>query len=138
MMQMTIATSIDERRWESVVRHDKTADGAFVYAVSSTGVYCRPSCPSRRPHRERVVFYERAAPKLGMSPSTYRRGGEGMDIRFEIVDSPLGRLLVAATGRGLCAVCMGDSDAELEERLSSEYHGATIARDTGALTRWTR
>ena len=64
-------------------------------------------------------FYERAVPKLGMSPSTYRRGGEGMDIRFNVVDSALGRLLVAATSRGLCAVCMGDSDAELERRLSA-------------------
>ena len=39
-------------------------------------------------------FYERAAPRLGMSPSTYRRGGAGMSIRYTIVDSPLGRLLV--------------------------------------------
>ncbi len=83
-------------------------------------------------------FYERAVPKLGMSPSTYRRGGEGMDIRFNTVDSPIGRLLVAATSRGLCAVCMGDSDSALEQRLSSEYPSATIVRDSGALARWTR
>src|SRR5262249_5118233 len=48
-------------------------------------------------------FYERAAPKLGMLPTTYRRGGSGMSIKYAIVDSPLGRLLVAATARGVCA-----------------------------------
>lgn len=231
------------------MRHDRAADGTFVYAVSSTGVYCRPSCPSRRARRERVVFferaadaerggyracrrcrpdaapvdpwiekiqracvylgnvdghlslarlanrlggspyhlqrnfkrivgvtpreyadacrlrkvkrhlrrgtavtgamfdagygsssrfYERAAPKLGMAPSVYRRGGEGMDIRYQVVDSPLGRLLVAATAHGLCAVCMGGSDAELERGLSREYPAATIAPDDGGLARWTR
>lgn len=36
-------------RWASVMQRDASADGAFVYAVSTTGVYCRPSCPSRRP-----------------------------------------------------------------------------------------
>jgi AraC family transcriptional regulator, regulatory protein of adaptative response / methylated-DNA-[protein]-cysteine methyltransferase len=249
MMQMTAATSLDEHRWDSVMRHDRSADGTFVYAVSSTGVYCRPSCPSRRARRDRVVFfdrpadaeragyracrrchpnaepkdpwidkiqracvylsnvdghvslaalatrlggspyhlqrnfkrivgvtpreyadacrlrkvrrslrrgadvtgamfdagygsssrfYERAAPKLGMRPATYRRGGKGMDIRFQVVESPLGRLLVAATTRGVCAVCMGTSDAELERALSREYPEATIARDEGALARWTR
>src|SRR5256885_2295194 len=61
MMHMNTATSIDDRRWESVVHHDRSADGAFVYAVSSTGIYCRPSCASRRPHRERVVFFDRTA-----------------------------------------------------------------------------
>ena len=191
----------DESRWQSVVAHDRAADGAFVYAVSTTGVFCRPSCVSRRPRREHVMFfdsteaarragyracrrcrpedtasadpwaekirracvylanieghpslaalaariggspyhlqrnfkrivgvtpreyadavrlrkvkrqlrrggdvtdamlnagygsssrfYERAVPKLGMAPSTYRRGGAGLDIRYAIVDSPL-------------------------------------------------
>jgi len=83
-------------------------------------------------------FYERAVPKLGMSPTSYRRGAAGMDIRFDVVDSPLGRLLVAATSRGLCAVSMGATDAELERALAREYPAATIARDTGALARWTR
>jgi AraC family transcriptional regulator, regulatory protein of adaptative response / methylated-DNA-[protein]-cysteine methyltransferase len=44
--------------WNSVVARDRSADGDFVYAVSSTGVYCRPSCPSRRPRRENVAFFE--------------------------------------------------------------------------------
>lgn len=82
-------------------------------------------------------FYERAVPKLGMLPSTYRNGGKGMSIRYAIVDSPLGRLLVAATARGVCAVSMGSSDGELERALEREYPAAAIARDTNAIVAWT-
>jgi len=239
----------DTARWNAVVAHNRDADGLFVYAVHSTGVYCRPSCASRRPRRDRVSFYEttaaareagfracrrcrpdafdaidpwvdkirracvylanvdghpslatlaariggspyhlqrnfkrivgvtpreyteairlrkvkrrlragedvtgamfdagygsssrfyeRAAPKLGMTPSVYRRGGQDMSIHYAIVDSPLGRLLVGATSRGVCAVAMGSSDADLERALTKEYPAATISRDTGALTTWT-
>src|SRR5438034_10896506 len=45
------------RQWEAVMSRDPNQDGRFVFAVSSTGVYCRPSCPSRRPRRERVSFF---------------------------------------------------------------------------------
>jgi AraC family transcriptional regulator of adaptative response/methylated-DNA-[protein]-cysteine methyltransferase len=240
----------DSARWEAVLGRDRDADGLFFYAVSSTGVYCRPSCPSRRPRRDRVAFfdtssaardagfracrrchpdagdvsdpwvekvrracvylgnvdghpslatlaarlggspyhlqrnfkrlvgvtpreyadacrlktvkrelrrggdvtgamldagygsssrfYERAVPKLGMAPSVYQRGGAGMNIRFTVVDSPLGKLLVAATTRGVCAVAMGASDAELATALSREYSAATITADEGGLSRWTR
>jgi len=48
----------DAARWNAVVDHDRDADGLFVYAVRSTGIYCRPSCPSRRPRRDRVAFFE--------------------------------------------------------------------------------
>src|SRR6266850_2694894 len=245
----SLETLDDSARWQAVLAHDGRADGLFVYAVRSTGVYCRPSCASRRPRRDRVAFfasaadaerggyracrrcrpnelappdrwiekirracvylanveghpslatlaarlggspyhlqrnfkrivgvtpreyadavrlrkvkrrlregedvtgamfdagygsssrfYERAAPKLGMSPSTYRRGGAGMSIQYAIVDSPLGRLLVASTSRGVCAVAMGSSDAELERALAREYPAATLASDTGALSAWT-
>jgi AraC family transcriptional regulator of adaptative response/methylated-DNA-[protein]-cysteine methyltransferase len=239
----------DAACWNAVVSHDGGADGLFVYGVRSTGVYCRPSCPSRRPRRDRVAFfdtgtaaraagfraclrckpdasaamvdpwvekirracvylsnvdghpalatlaarlggspyhlqrnfkrivgvspreyaeacrlrkvkrglrqssditgamfdagygsssrfYERAVPKLGMPPSVYRRGGAGMRIDYTIVDSSndaLGRLLVAATPRGVCAVAMGASDADLTAGLSREYPAATIGMDAGAL-----
>ena len=225
---------------------DARADGVFVYAVSSTGIYCRPSCASRRPRRDRVVFfaanaeaeragyracrrcrpaaadvadpwiekirracvylanvdghpsltnlaarvggspyhlqrnfkrlvgvtpreyadacrlrkvkhhlrragdvtgamfdagyssssrfYERAAPKLGMLPSTYRRGGAGTAIRYAIVDSPVGRLLVAATAQGICSVAIAGSDDELTRSLAREYPAATIAADDGELS----
>src|SRR5688500_14343192 len=47
----------DESRWEAVLARDASADGAFVYAVRTTGIYCRPSCPSRRPRQESVMFF---------------------------------------------------------------------------------
>ncbi|MCZ6861151.1 MAG: bifunctional DNA-binding transcriptional regulator/O6-methylguanine-DNA methyltransferase Ada [Alphaproteobacteria bacterium] len=52
------ASDADARRWQLVLDHDGRQDGAFVYAVRSTGIYCRPSCPSRRPARRFVEFYE--------------------------------------------------------------------------------
>ena len=52
------ARALPERQfWQAVASRDARYDGAFVYAVRSTGVYCRPSCPSRRPRRERVIFF---------------------------------------------------------------------------------
>jgi AraC family transcriptional regulator of adaptative response/methylated-DNA-[protein]-cysteine methyltransferase len=239
---------MDERRWALVVQHDRSADGTFVYGVASTGVYCRPSCASRRPRRDRVHFfdttadaeragfracrrcrpdqprqadpwvekvrkacaflaaaeghpslaalarrvggspyhlqrnfkrlvgvtpreyaeasrvrrakralrdgadvtsaifdagfasssrfYERAAPRFGMPPSTYRRGGKGMEIAFTITDSPLGRLLLAATPAGVCAVAMGSNDEELVRGLACEYPAAAIAHDNGRILEW--
>ena len=55
--QESIANT-DEARRTAVRERKSTADGRFVYAVRTTGVYCRPSCPSRRAKRENVVFYE--------------------------------------------------------------------------------
>jgi AraC family transcriptional regulator of adaptative response/methylated-DNA-[protein]-cysteine methyltransferase len=252
-MQNTASAQTTERlndaaRWQAVVGRDSSADGLFVYAVRSTGVYCRPSCASRRPQRDRVAFYdsvdearragyraclrcrpdelaadpwidrirracvylanveghpllarlaarlggspyhlhrnfkrlvgitpreyaeavrllkvkrhlrrgsdvtgamvaagygsssrfyERAAPKLGMSPSAYRRGGAGLEIRYTMTASPLGRLLVASTSRGVCSVAMGVSDGALVRALRAEYPAATIVEDSGALSRWT-
>ncbi|MGH9866272.1 MAG: Ada metal-binding domain-containing protein, partial [Candidatus Acidiferrales bacterium] len=43
--------------WRAVQTRRSAADGSFVYAVRSTKIYCRPSCPSKRPHRDRVIFF---------------------------------------------------------------------------------
>jgi AraC family transcriptional regulator of adaptative response/methylated-DNA-[protein]-cysteine methyltransferase len=48
-------------RWKALASRDAAADGTFVYAVTSTGVYCRPSCPSRRPRADRVRFFDTTA-----------------------------------------------------------------------------
>jgi len=53
-----IAADLDDWRWLAVTQRDKAADGTFYYAVRTTGVYCRPSCPSRQARRENVAFYD--------------------------------------------------------------------------------
>lgn len=239
----------EEQYWQAVLARDSRCDGAFVYAVRSTGIYCNPSCPSRRPQREQVVFfplpeaaeqagfrpcqrcrpretalrdpqvelvqrtcryieqhvaeplslgdlsmqvhlspyhlqrvfkrimgitprqyaeacrlgqlkaqlkegtpvtealyevgyssssrlYERAASQLGMTPTTYRRGGLGVHINYTIVDSPLGRLLVAATEKGICFISLGDDDAMLESALFYEYPAAEIQQDGSTFNEW--
>lgn len=238
-----------EEALAAVARRDRRFDGAFVYAVATTGIYCRPSCPARRPHRKNVTFYpspldaeeagyrpchrcrpddpngtpaEQAVEKartyiethldepitldmlarqvnmspyhlqrifkrfvglspkeyqdarrleaykdhvresgdvldatfeagfgssralyglaqdrLGMTPGVYGRGGDGQSIRFTIVPSPFGRLLVAVTERGVCAVSLGDDDAILAADLENEFPNAqTIERDDEALRAW--
>ncbi|MEW6321847.1 MAG: bifunctional DNA-binding transcriptional regulator/O6-methylguanine-DNA methyltransferase Ada [Acidobacteriota bacterium] len=236
-------------RWARVLARDRSADGAFVYAVSTTGVFCRPSCPSRRPRRDHVAFFEtpeaaagagyrpcrrcrptepgeslpagiaRATRYLaahrdeavplaalarvagmsrshlqrrftalvgvsprqyqaacraerfrralragrdvtgaiyeagygspsrvyeasptgrGLSPGAYRAGAPGQQIGFTIVDSALGRLLVAATAKGVCAVKLGDRDGALEADLRAEFPGATLARGVHVSPDWVR
>ena len=233
-----------EKWWQAVLDRDVNFDGRFVYAVRSTGIYCRPTCPSRRPNRKQVLFfsalgaaeqagfrpcrrcnpqalissstnvvreacryieenhaetlplahlsrqlnvssshlhrlfkralgvspaqyleecrmnsvkghlrrggevttaiyeagfgsssrlYERAASRLGMTPATYGKGGVGMRIFYTTAGCRLGRLLVAATTRGLCAVSLGDSDRELADALKKEYPNAEILKDKDAL-----
>ena len=247
--QMTPWTTDSEELWQAVASKDNRFDGSFVFAVSSTGVYCRPSCPSRRPRRERVSFfrlpeaaeqagfracrrchprravtadpqvevvrracrfiddneednidlatlgeyvglsafylqrtfknvmgitprqyaearrtsrfkagirrgesvtnsmydagygsssrlYERATAELGMTPATYSRGGRGALINYTIAQSPLGRLLVAATEKGICGVRLGDSDVTLETDLRGEFSAARIERNDAPLREW--
>jgi AraC family transcriptional regulator of adaptative response/methylated-DNA-[protein]-cysteine methyltransferase len=73
-------------------------------------------------------LYERASDELGMTPATYGRSGRGVNIKYTIVDSPLGRLLVAVTERGVCSVTMGDRDTQLEKALKAEFSEANIER----------
>ena len=56
-----MAHNREDRRWQAVLDRDTSQDGKFVFAVSSTGIYCRPSCPARRPRRENVTFFHQPA-----------------------------------------------------------------------------
>jgi AraC family transcriptional regulator of adaptative response/methylated-DNA-[protein]-cysteine methyltransferase len=247
-MQARTRVTIDaDAAWAAVTGRDGQRDGTFVYAVTTTGVYCRPSCPSRRPHRQNVEFFEapdaaeragfracrrckprdEAAPtaamiekvrtyidehldervmlsglarhvgvstfhlqrtfkretglspaqyaaarraerfrqelkqgsnvtratydagyssssrlyavsnaQLGMTPSAYRRGGRGMHIRYATADTAFGRLLVAATERGVCFVELGDDDRALEAGLATEYPLASREEAPAEIGEW--
>jgi AraC family transcriptional regulator of adaptative response/methylated-DNA-[protein]-cysteine methyltransferase len=74
-------------------------------------------------------LYFRPNEKLGMSPANYKMGGEGFEIRFAIRNCPLGRLLVAATERGICSVDIADSDEELVSSLQREFPRAELVRE---------
>jgi len=228
-------------RWQAVLDRDPAADGAFYYAVRTTGIYCRPTCPARRPKPANVMFfatteaaeqagfraclrcqpkeislqqaavlqvqrllesagtsqslaelgravgfspfhlqrffkkatglsprqyaaahrvrtlkahlvngstvtdatyeagygssraaYQTATTELGMTPGVYRDGGHRQWIGYDIVDSPLGRMLIAATGRGLCAVRFGEDDVLVEE-LNAEFPRASLVHDPQAV-----
>lgn len=237
--------TLDEARWAAALKRDARWDGRFVMAVSSTGIYCRPSCPARKPARERVRFYsspedaradgyrackrcrpdmgtdspaidlvrrtcalldhsseavptlaelgkrlgvspshlqrtfkrvtgispreyadarrqgvlrdrlraqvpvldaiyeagygsssrvyERSDAQLGMTPARYRNGAAGASINYTIVRTALGKMLVAATERGVCRVTLGDSGKALEQALAAEFPAASRARDDALL-----
>jgi AraC family transcriptional regulator of adaptative response/methylated-DNA-[protein]-cysteine methyltransferase len=248
LSEEAVMTSTVERRWQAVVERDGSLDGTFVFGVSSTGVFCRPSCPSRRPRRENVRFfehttaaeqagfraclrcrpkavdgspqsamvravcryieqhiedrltlrglakefrrspfhlqrtfkavlgvspkayidacrlrqvkqnlqaghdvttslyaagygsssrlYERTATQLGMTPEKYRRGAVAAVVRFTTAASPLGRMLIAATEKGICSIQFADSDGELQQGLMREFPFAVRRRDDAALAEW--
>ena len=81
-------------------------------------------------------LYERAPAQLGMTPAAYRKGGRAAHIRFTIAGCPFGRVLLAATERGICAIQLGDRDADLETSLKAEYPAAHIERDDVQLQTW--
>jgi len=64
------AANLDEQRWQAVLRRDPAADGRFIYGVLTTGVYCRPSCPSRQARRDNMRFFSDAqqAAQAGFRP----------------------------------------------------------------------
>lgn len=238
----------DETRWQAVVDRDASLDGTFVFAVSSTGIFCRPSCPAKRARRENVRFfdhaaaaeqagyraclrcrpkaadgnpqsamvraicryieqhiedrltlgllgkefrlspfhlqrtfkavlgvspkayidacrlrqvkqnlqaghnvttslyaagygsssrlYERTAGQLGMTPEKYRRGALAAIVRYTTARSPLGRMLIAATDKGICAIQFADTDAELQQGLMREFPFAVRKRDDEAMAQW--
>jgi len=84
-------------------------------------------------------LYSKPYAKLGMHPSSYKNRGEGLEIKYTIKNCRLGKLLVAGTEKGICAVSMGDSEKILEAFLMTEYRYAKIQRQqSGELAVWTK
>src|SRR5688572_10179177 len=90
MIRQAMASTIpprlatDDERWACVVRRDEAADGLFYYSVSTTGVYCRPSCAARRARRDHVTFHPtcEAAERAGFRPCKRCRPGQpGLAVR---------------------------------------------------------
>src|SRR5437879_2204607 len=75
--------------WNAVLARDASRDGSFVFAVRSTGIYCRPSCPARRPRREQVKSFQvpEAAEQEGFRACKRckPRGAKSIDPRTELV-----------------------------------------------------
>ena len=116
----------EDRYWSAVLAHDRRFDGSFVYAVRSTGVYCRPSCPARRPRRDQVVFYSRpeSAEQAGFRPC--RRCGSRAS---GSAGTELGHIVLRALD------CADDGTPSLKA-LSAEYGASPhrLARSFKRLT----
>jgi len=83
MKNASPSVNADEPRWQAVMRRDRLADGAFVFGVLTTGVYCRPSCPARRPLRRNVRFFT--------SPNEAEKSGLRACLRCKPTDLSAGR-----------------------------------------------
>ena len=81
--------STEQARWEALTRRDRRADGAYLYGVVTTGVYCRPGCSSRQPNRENVRFFETVedAEEAGFRPCKRcnPRSPEGKAVHAEAI-----------------------------------------------------
>jgi AraC family transcriptional regulator of adaptative response/methylated-DNA-[protein]-cysteine methyltransferase len=77
--------------------------------------------------------YEKSGRELGMKPGERRRHGAGVPIRFTIAPTEFGKLLVGVTERGVCAVRLGDSAAELESEFRKDFAQGLITRDDDRL-----
>jgi AraC family transcriptional regulator of adaptative response/methylated-DNA-[protein]-cysteine methyltransferase len=80
------------------------------------------------------AFYEHGAPRLGMSPGRYRDGARGERIRYAIIDTSLGALVVAATDQGVCSVKLGPGGVDHANGLKAEFPFATLVRDDEGLS----
>jgi AraC family transcriptional regulator of adaptative response/methylated-DNA-[protein]-cysteine methyltransferase len=78
-------------------------------------------------------LYERTAKQLGMTPEKYRRGAVAAVVRYTIAPSPLGRMLIAATDKGICAISFANSDQQLLQGLIREFPFAVRRRDDAAM-----
>lgn len=76
----SVSRATEEERWRAVQERSRRDDGTFVFAVRTTGVYCRPSCPARRPRRENVEFFGDAGAARAAGYRACRRCAPDADV----------------------------------------------------------
>lgn len=116
---MAIPITLDEQRWQAVIDRDASQDGQFVFAVRTTGVYCRPSCKCRQPLRQNVHFYD--------SPTQAEAAGFRACKRC----APDRLAFEAEIGARVCAFI----DAHLDERLTLDRLGEAVGLSPAHLQR---
>ncbi|MEM9229392.1 MAG: methylated-DNA--[protein]-cysteine S-methyltransferase [Pseudomonadota bacterium] len=122
----------DGDKWNAVKDNDASLDGRFVYAVRTSGVYCRPSCPSRLPKRANTAFFDgpaqaeaagfRACKRCGGVPAP-RKPHEDL-IGYAIKKTALGYCLVGIGPRAIMSVELGDSPDTLRQAFRAQYINA--------------
>lgn len=137
--QARAVTVLRDPRWKKLLARDAAADGTFFYAVRTTGVYCRPSCVSRLPRADNVVFYSSVKGALRAGFRACKRcrpdevsGRTADEIRYAIGKCSLGSILVAQSRRGICGILLGDSPEALGRDLRARFPKASLinsARD---------
>jgi AraC family transcriptional regulator, regulatory protein of adaptative response / methylated-DNA-[protein]-cysteine methyltransferase len=126
--EFTAAFGRSPKRYQTALRAEALKRGLRDGATVSEAGYGAGFGSSRG-------VYEGAAREIGMSPAQYRRGGAGLEIRYTVVGSALGGVLVGRTGRGVCAVLLDEPD-RLPEDLAAEFPGARLVRDDEGLREW--
>jgi AraC family transcriptional regulator of adaptative response/methylated-DNA-[protein]-cysteine methyltransferase len=137
------SATLDDPRWQRVLARDATADGEFFYSVATTGMYCRPSCASRRAKPGHVAFHPTAkdARRAGFRPCKRCRPDRLAvdahvavdDIRYAVAPSSLGQVLAATSQHGVCAILLGDDAAALKTGLRERFPVARLAEDAAGL-----
>lgn len=134
------AATLNDPRWARVLARDAQADGAFFYSVTTTGVYCRPSCAARPARPENVRFHAdtQAAEQAGFRACKRCRPDRlattaSEQIRFSVGACALGRLLIARSARGICAMLPGDDENALIGELQRRFADSELIRDDAAL-----
>jgi AraC family transcriptional regulator of adaptative response/methylated-DNA-[protein]-cysteine methyltransferase len=102
----------DEARWRAVMQRDCVADGAFVFGVLTTGVYCRPSCPARRPLRKNVRFFG--------SPEEAEKSGLRACLRCKPADALAGK---SALVQRLCRYIEANTEQKITLQSLSRMAG---------------
>jgi AraC family transcriptional regulator, regulatory protein of adaptative response / methylated-DNA-[protein]-cysteine methyltransferase len=110
--EATMVAMEAERAWQAVLTRDRSQDGELFYAVRTTGVYCRPSCPSRRPARRNAEFYE--------SASAAEAAGYRACLRCS-PDSAVGTTAERRVRRAVAYI-----DAHVDERITLERLGRAV------------